>query len=681
MKIRFFSYLDAFHIISIYFFSKSNNEIYYFNISKIGDFLLYLLRLRQQIKPFEFSLSEIKNSSGESYFPRIYGKDLINVCDAIKENILDKDPFINAFGKIFGQEKILFFYRKIVSNNIKDAVIFINVIAWYRQKILERLPEEVEFSIEKTPFFNILRDFALKEHNIALSSHFSLRKIYEYLYRLGGNLYLSAVLCIIPIFNISRKQTRYRNQVTLNKTSPLVASLYTLRGLTFDLTQRCDFPWLLMSNIPHEQVLIYFERKDMSPTDDMVAVLKQQEVNYMAMSNGAAASKRMPVYKPTLRATKMLFDFTARILFLACKEILNRRLGSLVYLSEALYFIREYSKAYDFYCSNGIKINIDFIDHDPYRIARHLALEAAGGVSISYQVSNWPIPNVILGSCADIMFLFGPYYYPTFLRSGTCNHSIIFCGYITDYSFIAVKERSERLRKNLRDRGAKFIICYFDENSSDDRMSIIPNSRGRLIYKYLLNWVLSDETVGLICSPKRPKTLQTRLPEITSLIKKAKNTGRCIFMEGEYAANNYPTEAAQASDIVISLLIGGTTSLESFLSGVRVVYLDLEGLYSYPEYKWGRDTIVFDDIDNLISAINKFRNNSKSFDELGNFNMVATIKQKDQFRDGRADERMGQYIEWLLEMFNKGEKREEAIEYANRRYSELWGKENVVRWH
>ncbi|MBI5402008.1 MAG: hypothetical protein HY959_01290 [Ignavibacteriae bacterium] len=678
MKVRFFSYLTAFHVISIYLSPRSYNEIYYFNISKIGDFLLGLFRRRQQIKLFEFSFSEIKDNSGENYFPRIYGKDLISVCDVIEEEIFKKNPFINTFGKMFNLEKVRLYFRKIAGREVNDIVVFINIIVWYRQQFLEGKPDEVEFSIEKTPFFDILKEFALKEHDVVLSSHFSLRKFFKYFYRFGGNLYLSTLVCIKTIIDTVRVSNGAVTQGRDNRI-PLISSLYSLKGFTFDLIHRCDFPWLLMSNTPHEQVLIYFERKDAPATDDMVDILEQQRINFMAMSNGAAASKRMPVYKPSIRAAKLLFDYTVKILFLAYKEILNRRLESLVYLSEALHFIREYSKAYDFYYSNGIKINIDFIDHDPYRIARHLALEANGGVSISHQASNWPIPNVILGSCADIMFLFGPYYYQTFIRSGTCNHSIIFCGYITDYSFIAVKERSEKLREKLVDNGAKFVICYFDENSSDGRMSVIPNSRSVLIYKHFLNWVLLDKTIGLICSPKRPKTLQVRLSEITGLIKKAKDTGRCIFMEGEYAAKNYPTEAAQASDIVISLLLGGTTSLENFLSGARVVYLDLEGLYSYPEYKWGRDTIVFDDIDNLMSAINKYRSDSKSFDELGNINMVATIKQKDPFHDGKAAERMGRYINWLLEMFNQGKTREKAIEYANEKYAKIWGSENITR--
>ena len=678
MKIKFYSYLNAFHVILMFIFS-SYNKVYYFDISKTGKILLMLLRLEQIIKPFKFSFHQIKDNLGESYYPRIFGKNLIDVCDVIKEEILNKDSFGNIFGKKLNPKKVVLFFRKIFFNNIQDIIVFTNIIAWYRQ-LHEKEAGAIEFSIEKTPHFDILKEVIFKEHNIILNSHLSLRKIFKYFYLLTGNIYLLTGDCLVSIIITLKNFSGSTSQPEIN-TTPLISSLYTLRGFTFELSKRSDFPWLLMSDIPYRHILIYFEREDMPLTNDMITVLEQKGISHIAMSSGATKSKKTSVYQPTLKVLKISYDLTIRVFSHIYKEILSCRFNSIAYLPEAFHFIRKYSRAYDFYRTNNIKIDIDFIDFDPYRIARHLALDAAGGVSISHQLSNWPVPLVILGSCADVFFLFGPYYQQTLLKSGTCNDTSVISGYISDYSFAAAKESSKLLRGRLKSKGAKFIICYFDENSSDDRMSIIPHSRSAMIYEKFLNWVISDETIGLICSPKRPKTLLKRLPEIAELVKRAEDTGRCIFMDGEYAAANYPNEAAQASDIVVTLLIGGTASLESFLSGVRTVYLDLEGLYSYPEYTWGRNTIVFDNIDGLIASINRFRNNEKSFDELGNMNMVTNIKQKDPFMDGKASLRMGQYINWLLEIFNQGKTREEAIEYANEKYAGAWGKGNVIKWH
>ncbi len=289
-----------------------------------------------------------------------------------------------------------------------------------------------------------------------------------------------------------------------------------------------------------------------------------------------------------------------------------------------------------------------------------------------------PIPQMFLGSTADVYFALGPHYYSTIKKNESRNLAVVTCGFITDYSFEAVRDRSAKLRERITGQGAEFIVTYFDENSSDDRMSVISNEKSMYVYKKLIEWVLHDKTMGLILSPKRPATLLRRLSGITDLIKKACATGRCLLMDGEYMADNYPTEVAQASDMVISLLIGGTTSLESALSGTRVVYLDMEGLHSFEEYAWGRDTVLFEDLDRLMEAVEQYRRRPDEFNDIGNMEMNPALKDKDPFRDGRAAERMGQYIQCLLESFEDGKTREEAMQHARQHYTDMWGSEHVV---
>lgn len=676
MKIRIYSYFGVRQVISV-FLSSTGKEVYYFNISAAGKVLLGLLNMKDRVKPFEFNLYEVKDSTGQCYFPKIYGKDIVAVCDAIENDILRKNPLIETFGKIFDREKIILYFRKIASKEITEDIVFLNVISWYCQTMSGKGLDAVEFCIEGTAYFKVLRDFALREHRISLDSQVSSRKILRFFYLLAGNAFLSVVLCFRPLVNFL---SRTKKQPSDNS-KPILASLYAVRGLTFDRTSRCDFPWLLMSQISREQVLIYFDRKDLPVTDDMADILKHQGVNYMATSAEATTVNGMPVFFHSFVTVKKLLRLTGQVLLAAFKEASHLRLRSLVYLSTGLRFAREYSVAYDFYLSNNIKINLDFTDFDPHRIPRSLALEDTGGVSISYQVSNWPMPNVILGTGADIFFMFGPHYLGTFLKSGTCNDTVVFTGYLSDYSFAAVKDKARALRERLVSNGARFVVTYFDENSTEGRMSLCTHRIAASIYKRFLELVIEDETIGLICSPKRPKTILKRMPELSAILNKAKDTGRCLFIEGEYATDKYPAESAQASDLVITLLGGGTTALESYLCGRRAVFLDLEGFYSFPEYEWGRNTIVFDDIDALISAIERYRRDRQANDALGNPALIRSLNEKDQFRDGKAAERMGQYLNWLLEIFNQGKTREEAIEYANEKYAGAWGKGNVIKWH
>jgi hypothetical protein len=685
-KIKFVRNLDAFQIIKARFSINAYDETYYFDISNFGKVLLRTLRLIQWIKPLKFNLDEIRNKSGKSRFVKMIGEDLNDVFKDIELNLLGKSLFLDQFSCKFDKKVVVTYFKKRLWNEIKNVVVFMNVIAWYQEKSQEKVQSPVEFSIERILGIKVLKDFALSEYNIALSSYISLRGIINFAYHLLGNLYLCTISIIMPVINIVTHIGRSKNYQSKNSV-PVLASNYSTNGVTFDLASRCDFFWLLNSMIPHKQVLIYFERKDVPANDAMVSILKKNRVNYIALSKGATTAKNMHVYKPSIALTKMLSRLTIRIFLLAFKETSCFRFGSLAYMASALYFVREFAKAYDFFHTMGIKVHVESNDFEAKNIPRWMALRALGGISVSYQRSDMPISTMYLGSTADIYFSFGPYYHSILQKNECKNKTVVTCGYITDYSFATVRERSGRLREKIKANGAEFIVCFFDENSSDDRFSLISNKKSSYVYKTLMNWILSDGTIGLICSPKRPATLSARLSTINDLMEKAESTGRCVFMGGDYMAANYPTEAAQASDIVIALLIGGTAFLESVLSGVRGVFLDLEGLHSFDEYKWGKDTVAFDNLDIMIAALDKYRRNPQIFDEIGNVNMMttikmmATIKQKDPFRDGRAGERMGTYLHWCLDAIGSGQHRNKAIENTNNKYASIWGSDKVIPMH
>lgn len=670
-KVKFISELDLLQIIPLYFLLKTYDEIYYFDISKTAEVLLSLLKLKQHVKPFEFKLSEVKDSSGSCCEAQIRAS-IIKTCDAITDAVLRRSPFINSFGRLFDTEMVIFFFRRIVFKEIEKVVIFMNVILWHRQK---NKGVKIDFVVYNTPFFDALNSIALKEYDITLlrAAVFPSR-IFSYLYAVLGNLFLNVVEGLAPVINSPSNLNKKKS----GDNSPLLGNAYTGAGLFVDTRRRCDFPWLATPNFPYEQTLIHFNKKYKPSREDLLNVAKERRgIKYLSTYSEKGISKFMPVYKPTVKFTKMLFVLSAKVLSLVLKEILNGRFDSLYYLDRVVRFIRVYSKSFNFYLDYNIKINIDKSYWDPYLVAEQIALRDAGGVSINVHICDLCITDVLLGTSDDIVFLFSPYYYDTFVKCGSHNDAVVFSGYITDYSFRAVRENSKILRDSLMAKGAKFIICYFDEHSSDDRMSVLPHRRSVNVYKKLLNWVISDTTLGLICSPKLPMTLPSRLAEIKDLIKKAVDTGRFVFMEGERRTYNYPTEAAQAADIVIGLLIGGTAALESYLSGSRVVYLDLEGLYFFPEYKWGKNKIVFDDLDLLISAINNYRSNKELYDDLGNVKFAPTVNLKDPFRDGKAAERIASYICWLLESFDKGIKRNEAIRYANEQYIKRWGEDKL----
>jgi hypothetical protein len=52
----------------------------------------------------------------------------------------------------------------------------------------------------------------------------------------------------------------------------------------------------------------------------------------------------------------------------------------------------------------------------------------------------------------------------------------------------------------------------------------------------------------------------------------------------------------------------------------------------------------------------------------------------DPFRDGRAAERMGTYVKWMIDGFKSGLDRENILAEAAERYSSLWGSDKVCEF-
>lgn len=678
-KIRFYYHFGVCQVLGI--IKKDYSEIYYFNISKLAKFFLSILGLSKKVRIFDFILAEVRDEQGESYCTRIFSKHTISICNEIRDSALKNDKFLCLFAKVFDQDKIFTYMTKYVQEEIRDMVIFCNVINWHMLKHKQFFKNDVVFFVPSSPYAHILRQFALKECNVSLVFCRSMGGVWSLVWSLVKNMgkfFISIIEPLGPKSLISQISKCHRP----THQKPMVGISYAGFGITFSKTERCEFPWLLESQIPYDQVYLYFRRDRIPIQDEALRLLSEKGISYTSFSysfrNKKAFTRQVGEYQATPRVTRILLFCGLRSLYFWLRACIAGQCPSFRYLNVMLKFVIRYARAYDFYCAKNIAINVDYDVYERACIAEQQALADLGGVSINFQLSNHPLPNVLFATCADVRFIFGSHYREILQRSGTHNKYFICYGYLNDYAFVAAKEKSEQLRKMLRSKGAEFIVSYFDENSSNDRMSGIPHVTSAHIYKKLFNWVIQDETIGLICSPKAPVTLFKRISEIRDFIERAKKTGRCIFMESAYLVKSYPTESAQASDVAIAHLAGGTVAMESYLSGVRTVYLDLEGRYSYPEYIWGKGSIVFDDVDALINAINIYRQHKESLSELGSVNMIPIMKQKDPFQDGYAARRMGQYIYWLLEKMGTGVSRDDVIVYANEQYGKSWGREHIA---
>jgi hypothetical protein len=54
------------------------------------------------------------------------------------------------------------------------------------------------------------------------------------------------------------------------------------------------------------------------------------------------------------------------------------------------------------------------------------------------------------------------------------------------------------------------------------------------------------------------------------------------------------------------------------------------------------------------------------------------LEELDPFRDGRAAERMGTYLQWLVQGFQAGLDRETVMADAAERYTQRWGQDKIT---
>ncbi len=677
--------LSLFSLLSVIRSGIKYSHVFYFNttsnagaIAKIFG-MVGLLRSEPQL--VDFRITDVRDEKGECTLLKIKGAEINNICYEISDREFAGNGFLRRFSLYFDFSKILFFFEKVLYNDIHDIAVIINVTKWHARHRVDSDDNSVVLFLKKGPWFRYLLNYIIGlkikpvEYKAGIDLSFFLYLSYakRFVFSKIGSRFNFAGTCSNN--NVDKREEN-PPQVADNK-KPLIGAWYTGKTVTFGLKERSDFFWLLKSKMPYEQVLMYFCRTDVPATERISEILNKEEVRSIALSSQATDSKDIPVWNPgnkyqQLRRQLIMMVFRG---YFSCA--FKGNFVSLFYLANMVYFVLKYSYWYDFFNSNNIKIHVSPDDHQKAYVPKYLALRECGGVSVSYQYSSGMDSSIHLSYGCDIVFSFGSAYRWTWEHSRSLVSNFIYCGYITDYAFSEVKENSLKLRRQLLGKGVKFVICYFDETPSSNKMYVFSNKMIAETYEYIINTMLGDETLGLVLKPSRPESLYNEIPAIKAMIEKAEASGRCICIDsGSYHTDRYPTEAAQIADLSVCHLYGGTTALESYLSGVRAVFLDLEKLYHNPVYKLGDGEIVFDNIDDLFCKINQFRDDPESVPGFGD--LSAWVRDKDSFNDGNASLRMGQYINWLYVKIREGKRREEAIEFANQKYAEIWGQENIV---
>lgn len=306
------------------------------------------------------------------------------------------------------------------------------------------------------------------------------------------------------------------------------------------------------------------------------------------------------------------------------------------------------------------------------------AMHDVGGVLALYQRSYEGNPTPETRMSADVMFGFSSHSAEVEAASGSQIKLMVITGYLGDHRFPLVQQEADEIRARLMSRGCKHIVAFFDENSSLDSRWWNGHEIPRHQYSFLLKKLLDDPEIGLVLKPKNPRTLRKRLGSVGELLGQALQTGRCyLYDQGAIQGAVCPAQAALSADVAVhGSVAAATAGVESILAGVPTLFVDDEGFVMSPFYTMGGGRNVFRSWDELWDSLEShFRDRNKNVN-YGRFPEM--LDHFDPFRDGRAAERMGTFLNWIIEGYRSGLTKEIVLSNAAQRYCDIWGNDKVV---
>ncbi len=434
-----------------------------------------------------------------------------------------------------------------------------------------------------------------------------------------------------------------------------------------DVSRRCDFFWYPYSGAEWSDLLVYFDRTDRPATPEVTRRLDGMGAGSIALT-AEAGQGQAPVWQPGIRLALFKIRSLGLLGRLLPMALRNSHPGARWQWNILRRAVPAIDRWRTFFEEFNVKLNSSYSGQaNESHFFQSIALDSTGGLNTRSIYSHLFHDHPGHAVSTQVFFSWGPYIDEYLKAIGPgAGSATVHCGYIFDNMFEGARSRAGEVRTSLRDAGAEFVICLFDEALSPDA----PNTESSWLsfYETFLQAVLDDGTLGVVIKPKGEIPAGTGLD---TLLSKAQETGRCVVLESAM-----PCEAAMASDIAVGLGINSAV-IEAALAGVRAVHVDLARQDRHRFYGAGYESIVFDDLGRAVGAIERYRRNAGSERALGDHSRV--LDEIDPFRDGGAAERVGKYMGWLLEGFRKGQEPADVLREASRRYREGHGPETLSR--
>ncbi|MFC1679663.1 hypothetical protein ACFL2T_05585 [Elusimicrobiota bacterium] len=461
---------------------------------------------------------------------------------------------------------------------------------------------------------------------------------------------------------------------------PAVIAVHYCEGV--DLRRRSDIVWLPPSGIPADRVLVYLDyngaQKRWPVFSTIPADLRER------LEDAGLPWAFLPRENPTaLRGRTWSPRGTAPLDRPAPPQAGPTDAVEKFIIRTARELTAEVDYWREFFLSFNVRLLFLPNEGDPSIIAQVMAMDSLGdrgGLVLGKLRSDFgDTPEAVTGYYTRHVFFtwserYQDYFLPPFNSVGTQ----VVAGHPDDHIFSSTVDSLKSLRADMESRGASFLIALLDTgHDPDPKAAVFSSADLEEFYRVFLEWVMTDPSVGIVIKSKKAHVIE-RLPGIHSLLASAEATGRCHNLKGPLG--RHPSDASKISDFAVGCGVSSALT-EAVIAGCRGVHYHKHFPQDHDYFDWdrksGRERLVFTDLAKLKTAIGGYRDDPAAWPGLGDW--TSHLPSLDPFRDGKAAQRMGTYLRWCLEGFDKGLGRDEVLSSVNERYAAEWGEDKILK--
>ena len=626
---------------------------YYIDATRPGKIAANILGklFNLQIKKLVFEMRHVKDDCGELIRLRIPRKDLFD----IQEKIISSDAFRSLRKDEWKHTRVDDFVRKgLIDGSIMDkksvsrVIFLINVIAWHQQ---QTNASRVKLLLTRRAWWDIYKQYAL---SVGVELKGTGRKGAFWRDSTG----LKGLIRKYPrLYAFSKSVSSGRFKFKPAKSDASIPKLYLDGRGDVNLESngyQSDFFWLLNSEFPAGNVLYDFHSEEEERVlEDYGIVVANGNVKCISNDNAGMVSsqKKCRRYKDEFNSVRSLVT---------------------AYNSAKAYWN-------SFFRTYGVKVFLTWYKYDNKHMAIADAVKEVGGISAVWQMAFVGFKGIHSAMNTDIAFHHSNWSVNIEQQLGSKIGYHVITGYPKDYATPLLRRQAMDLRAKMKSSGAKKIVLVIDENSVDDSRWHTGHTLQRDNYRFILEKVLKTPWLGVVFKPKTSKTLRSRLGEVNELLAEAEVTGRCHVYEesGRYTTSAPPILAGLSADVCLhGHLSAGTAAVECALEGIPTLLIDREGCPDSKFYELPEGKVIFKNWLDAIDALMEYFKAAQGIPGFGDWSEI--IGEFDPFRDGKAANRIGTYLYWLIQGYEQGLNRDIIMADAAQRYSKIWGNDKVI---